>query len=371
MHPMEINRRHFLAGSTALIASAASPMRAETRATEALYAATRKDAAGAYSAAIFTPAGRDLSAVSLPSRGHDVCVCPVTKRCVAFARRPGNFAVAFSADSAAPPVRFTTPPDRHFYGHGVFSPDGRLLFATENDFDAVEGRIGIYDASDSFRRIGEFSAFGIGPHDLALLGDGTTLVIANGGIATHPDFGEGRLTLNLSEMQPSLVYIDLRQGDLIERHVLPPEFHQASLRHLDTGGNRRIVIGCQSEAGYGEDMPLVLRHRLGEDLSIVRLEAETSAALRGYISSVAVDGAGDIAAVTSSKGGLVVFVDTVSGGVLGERHIADVSGVAPAADNSSFLLTSGEGGVLSGVSANRMAEAAKTHWHWDNHAVKL
>ncbi len=371
MRPMEIDRRHFLAGSAAFIASAASPVRAETRANEALYAATRKDTAGAYSAAIFDPAGRDRRAVSLPSRGHDVCVCPVTKRCVAFARRPGNFAVAFAADSAAPPVRFTTPPDRHFYGHGVFSPDGRLLFATENDFDAGEGRIGIYDASDGFRRIGEFSAFGIGPHDLALLGDGTTLVIANGGIATHPDFGEGRLPLNLANMQPSLVYVDLRHGDLLEKHTLPPEFQKASLRHLDVGGNDRIVIGCQSEAGYGEAMPLILRHRRGEHLSIVRPTAETSAALRGYVSSVAVDGAGEVAAVTSSKGGLAVFVDAVSGRVLGERHLADVSGVAPAADNGGFLLTSGEGGIVPAASADRMAEATKTHWRWDNHAAKL
>ena len=30
--------------------------------------------------------------------------------------------------------------DRHFFGHGAYSADGKLLFATENDFEASAGR---------------------------------------------------------------------------------------------------------------------------------------------------------------------------------------------------------------------------------------
>jgi hypothetical protein len=41
-----------------------------------------------------------------------------------------------------------------------------------------EGVIGVYDARANYKRIDEFPTFGIGPHDLALLPDGKTLVVA-------------------------------------------------------------------------------------------------------------------------------------------------------------------------------------------------
>ena len=49
------------------------------------------------------------------------------------------------------------------------------------------GMIGVRDATDGYRQIGEFGAQGMEPHDIALLGDGRTMVIANGGIRTHPE----------------------------------------------------------------------------------------------------------------------------------------------------------------------------------------
>ena len=81
------------------------------------------------------------------------------------------------------------------------------------------------------------------PHDIALLGDGRTLIIANGGIRTHPDSGSDEL--NLAEMQPSLLYVDTETGDLVEQQRLPPALHQLSIRHLAIAGNDTVVFGCQ------------------------------------------------------------------------------------------------------------------------------
>ena len=71
-------------------------------------------------------------------------------------------------------------------------------------------------------------------------------MLANGGLATHPDFGGGRTPLDLSAMQPSLSYVDLRNGDLVETHTLAGELRMTSLRHLDKGAGDRVVIGCQT-----------------------------------------------------------------------------------------------------------------------------
>ena len=367
---MAIDRRAFLAGAGGFLASGLAPQAApaERRVeVEPLFAAARRAADGSFSAAIFRSDGTDVNAVDLPARGHDVTVCPVTRTCVAFARRPGNFAVAFRRDRSWTPIRFTTPPDRHFYGHGVFSRDGRILFATENDFEAGRGRIGLYDATASFRRIGELDSHGVGPHDIALLKDGRTLVVANGGIETHPDVGGGRTKLNLATMSPSLAYVDTITGELIERHELPEGLRKLSLRHLDVGAGGMVVIGGQLEGDLTSEAPLILRHRLGEAPKAVELAADLSPRLRGYISSVAVDASGEIAALTASRGGLVVFIDVATGRLLGQRSLVDVSGVAPSADG--FLLTTGRGEIASGASPSHARITSSTHWQWDNHAA--
>ena len=117
-----------------------------------------------------------------------------------FARRPGSFALAFDIHDRRAPVLFTTPANRHFYGHGVFSRDGRLLYATEHDNETRDGLIGVYNATGGYKRIGEMPTYGIGPHEVILLSDGKTLAVANGGIETHIE--TGREKLNLSSMQP-------------------------------------------------------------------------------------------------------------------------------------------------------------------------
>ena len=143
-----------------------------------------------------------------------------TEEAVVFARRPGTFAAVFEPRSGLVHRRFDTPADRHFYGHGVFEPNGRILFATENDITRGQGVLGLYDAADGYRRVGEVDAAGIGPHDIAMLPDGRTLAVANGGILTLPE--TGRAMLNVDSMQPSLNLIEAASGRLVEGSAWRP-----------------------------------------------------------------------------------------------------------------------------------------------------
>lgn len=368
-----IDRRMFLVGCGAAVAVAAradSTGAAIADADQMLYAAARRDANGRHSAAIFTAQGRDVNAVHLPGRGHDVAVCPTTRRCVVFARRPGNFAVAFSADRSTAPLSFTTPPDRHFYGHGIFSRDGRLLYATENDFEAGRGVVGLYDATDGFRRVGEFPSHGIGPHDMALLNRAPVLVVANGGLREHPDFGGGRRVLNPESIETSLAYIDLRSGDLIERHIYGKE--QLSLRHLDVAPDDTVVLGAQAHGSARDEAMLIFRHRRQHPLHAYGLEAALGGRLRGYVSSVAIGRSGAVAAITSAPGSIAVFLDVATGNVLRTMTAADVAGITPTAEADTFLATTGEG-VIRTVSASdgHPESAVSVHWSWDNHAISL
>ena len=221
-----IDRRDFLRAAGAGFAAAMAPRAwADTLAADAVFATAFVKRDGSFGAAVLSEAGKILHTVGLPDRGHDVTFDPVSKRSVVFARQPGTFAVVFDHRGRSQPQTIASVTGRHFFGHGTFSPDGTLLYATENDFDNAAGMIGVYDAKGGFRRIGEFPTHGVGPHELLLLGDGRTIAVANGGIETHPDFG--RAELNIATMKPSYVLVDRVTGDLVEKHELPPALHQA------------------------------------------------------------------------------------------------------------------------------------------------
>lgn len=368
---MAIDRRQVLTSAAAGLLAGAVPIRASAALPPyTLFAAARKGADGAYSAAIFTDAGQDVRSIALPERGHDLTVCPVSGRCVVFARRPGNFAIAFSHDRSQPPVAFTTIPERHMYGHGLFSRDGRLLYTTENDFEAARGVIGIYDVGAGFKRIGEHASHGIGPHDLALLSGRPIAVVANGGLREHPDIGGGRRVLNPGAIETSIAYVNLETGDLIERHVLGKP-GTLSLRHLDVGRDDRVVIGAQIDGPPDAQAALVYRHRPQEPLAAMSLPAEAASRFLGYVSSVAVDGAGEVAVVSSSRGNIAAMIDIASGTVLRTIACRDVSGVAPSTAEHSFLLTSGQGFVGTASPEAGRAAGTGTRWAWDNHAVAV
>lgn len=332
-----------------------------------MFAAARRNADGDYSAAIFDATGTDIRSIDLPARGHDLAVCPASRRCVVFARRPGNFAIAFSAVRSIAPTGFSTPSDRHFYGHGVFSRDGRLLYATENDFEAGRGAIGIYDATAGFRRVGEFSSHGVGPHDMAMLRREPLLVVANGGVKEHPDIGRGRRVLNPHSIETSLTYIDPGTGDLKEKHELGQE-QRLSLRHLDIAQDDSVVIGAQGQ-GHAGGEPLVFHHARQKALQPYQLDPSIEQRLVGYVSSLAVDSSGEFAAVTSSRGSVVLVIEVATGRICRTLQLEDVSGVAASGVRAGFLTATGHGRLT--MIDPEVDAAVGTCWQWDNHAVAL
>ena len=332
-----------------------------------LFAAAYRDTSGAFGAAIFDETGEIAQEVELPARGHGFAVHRPSSRVVAFARRPGNFAVSFDHGGTAPPLWFQPPARHHFYGHGVFTPDGRLLFATENEIASGRGIVGLYDATDGYRTVGAFPTGGIGPHDLAFMPDGRTLVVANGGIRTDP--GMGRTPLNIEDMQPSLAYIDTRNGDLLENVRLAPGLHKLSMRHLAVTSRGLVVIGCQHKGPRNETPGLVVTHEMGAQPGEFPLPDAATRSLRNYVSSVAADASGQYAAITSSKGGTVLVMDLQSRQLVKQQRIRDVSGVAPAkADGEAFFTTAGTGEI------GRIGAPGplKTGSHaWDNHVIRV
>ena len=353
-----IDRRGFIkaAGLSFLATLQPKALMALERA-DAVYASGIRAADGSFAVATVTERGEIVDQVALPARAHGMAFSAATGKTVAFARRPGTYAMIFDPRNKGEPIVISSREDRHFYGHGAFSPDGRLLYASENDFDGNRGMIGLYDATDRFTRIGEFETYGIGPHDMTVSDDGRLLIVANGGIETHPDFG--RTKLNLGEMQPSLVLIDAATGALVEKHVLPAEWAELSTRHVDLDGAGRIWFACQYEGPRKDLPPLVGHFAKGEDLSFIDLPEETTRRLANYVGAIAVNRGDGLVGVTSPKGGTSVTIDARTGKVLAETTVPDAAGIAPARDG--FAVSSYDGDFLS----------TRSDVAWDQHIVRM
>ena len=229
---------------------------------EPAFVAACSDPSG-HAAAVLDESARRLLTVRLPGRGHGAAVAPDRRTVVVFARRPGRFAVVLRLETGTAVERFSTPPGRHFCGHGFFSPDGRMVYATENDYEAERGVLGVYDTKAGCRRVEELATHGLGPHEAVLMRDGRTIAVANGGIATHPDYP--RRKLNLGSMEPSLVYLDLATGKLLERTAPPRNLRKLSIRHIAEAESGTIWFGAQYEGPRTDAVALVGRHRRGED----------------------------------------------------------------------------------------------------------
>lgn len=360
---MRTTRRGFLTGTVGVAMFAGLPKVPMALADGApAFVACCRTAAGDYAAAVLDPDGSVLFTAALDERGHDAAVDPVRARAVVFARRPGEFAVVLDLVARRKVLAFTPPEDRLFAGHGAFTTDGRLMFATEEDFDGERGVMGIYDATDAFRRIGEIASYGIGPHEALLLSDGKTLAIANGGILTHPDFP--RLNLNIATMEPSLALVDAATGDLLVKAALPAHQHQLSIRHLAEAADGSVWFGGQYEGGKGDRIALVGAFDMARGLTLIDAPDDVWRGMNQYVGSIAASRDGATVAATSPRGGTVLGFDVARRTLVRVTRRADAGGVA--ADGSGFVVSTGEGDLLLPGGRERHGDLA-----WDNHIRPL
>lgn len=337
-----------------------------------LYLSGCADDRGNFFAGAFSAEGRLAYRVPLPDRGHSLAAAPGGDLAVQFARRPGRYAVVFDPRDGRLERSVANAEGRRFNGHGVFSADGRLLYASENDFEGERGVVGVYARDEGFRRVAELPSHGIGPHDLRLMPDGETLAVANGGIQTDPELR--RIKLNIPTMRPSLAYLDRRDGRLRQRVELPAELHLASIRHLAVRRDGLVAFAMQYQGPRGDLVPLVATHRPGA--AEARLFEGPERALRDleqYVGSAALDAGGRYLAVSSPRGGVVQVWELESATPVCSAAIADGCGVAGTPTPGLFLASSGAGGGFALEAASGrctpLDAPALQALHWDHHIV--
>ncbi len=355
------NRRGFLAG---LLAASAIPSLSWADAGNPAYLAAARKADGTFAMFGLNAQGQDIFRIALPTRGHAACAHPTAPEAVAFARRPGTYALVIDCASGKVTARMEAPVGRHFNGHGIYLGDGDTLCTPENDFANGRGLIGFWSRKAGYRRIGEMPTGGVGPHDMKRLPNSDVLVVANGGILTHPD--KGREKLNLDAMRPNLAYVDPVDG-IVEQIELEDELHQNSIRHLDIHADGTVAFAMQWQGGKSEPVPLLGLHKRGQPARLLQAPLSLQMGLNGYAGSVSYNGTGDTLAITSPRGGQVHFY-SADGDFTGNWKRRDVCGLRAMGDG--FLASDGNG-ALHRITVDGGKPLTVAPRAWDNHIVSI
>ena len=368
------SRRKFLLGLTSLggIGAISSlntftdlPLTALFSAQQQWLVSCGKDKQGNFFAAAFDLSGKLISQIPLPARGHDVIAMPSKPgHALVFARRPGQFIFEVDFRQGSIVKRVNVESERRLYGHGVLIDNDRLLLTTENDYQLARGLIVLRDTTN-YQVVGQYDSGGVGPHQLAVMpnSNGKQIVIANGGIQTHPE--HGRKKLNLATMQPNLAYMSLPSGKIEDTFELSNK--HLSIRHLDVSSTGKVVAGLQYQGRPNDEVPLAISHHGEAQLSVLNAEQSIWRSMKHYTSSICINSDTNTVAITCPRANLVTYWQLNSGDFMTSYKIRDGAGVTLIADD--FIISSGRGRIIAqqdpkqGYSIRGDFEPLQ----WDNH----
>lgn len=312
---------------------------------------------GRYSAVVADEYGQSIHTVPLPARGHGVAVHPSLSHAVAFARRPGEFMMVFDYLNGSIIKLTLAEAERHFYGHGVYSADGQWLYVTQGIKGSCAGIIAVFDVTNGYKKVAEFSGFGIGPHEIILMSNGS-LAVGVGGIQT-----DGRIEQNLDVMMPNLTYFSA-QGEILEQTTLSDQ--HLSIRHLAHDGRDTVLCG-QQYRGEPDDYPaLIALHQRGSAMRSLKAEPEQWARFNHYVASIAASDEWILA--TSPPGNCYGIWSKETLELVELASLSDASGVV--LNQNGFYVSSGAGKVVSHPYP-APSTISVSNVRWDNHWVAI
>lgn len=359
-----INRRDFLKIGLAVTAASVLPGCIGWQ-SKPWFVSCCTDKSGAHYAAAFDQAGNLINKLPIPARGHQVIGVPNKPgHALVFARRPGNFLIEIDFASGSVVKQINSVQGQHFFGHGVVTADNKHLLTTENDYEKGRGLVVVRDL-DTLTQVDKFDSGGIGPHELRLMPDNNTIVIANGGILTHP--AQPRKKLNLDSMEPNLAYMSLNDGKVLSAYQLDNK--HLSIRHLDVSKSGKVVVGLQYQGAKNDLNKLIVSHQ-GED-SLTNLNAPESIwrRMNQYTASVAIDSGADKVAVACPRGDMLTFWNLSSGDFINAHRLSDGAGVTKFGEQ--FVATNGKGQMFNANANSKQIIGKHSELKWDNHLSQI
>lgn len=277
----------------------------------------------------------DLVALSfLP---HGLAIDPRDPcRAVVFEKKGPGAAVVDLYRPRAATRSIETDPQRHFYGHGAFSSDGALLYATEARLDDAFAGVLIVRDARSFDELGTIATGGAAPHDCQLVDEGRTLVVTNGGGPFDDDGAKGSVT-----------YVDVSSGKILE--TVPIEDARFNAGHLATSPEGDLaVVSAPREGlppGYPDLGAVTLRPR-GSPPRTLSEPPAVVARMRGETLSVLLDGPHDVVYATHPLGDCLTAWRLSDGTWLDTIELTNPRGIAQTLDGEMLIVSHAHAGSV-------------------------
>lgn len=293
--------------------------------------------------------------IAIPFLAHGIAIDPGDpSRAVLFEKKgPGACLVDLRTRALLRPIE--TAASRRFYGHGAFSADGALLYATESLVDRdFAGALVVRDAQ-TFAELGALPTHGVAPHDCQLIDQGRTMVVTNGGGSISDNSNGNAL--------PAVCYIDLQSERLLERvELASPQFNTGHLFATAAGDLAVVSAPRDGLPNPNQQLGAVSLRPRGGTLTTVQRPAAVVQRMLGETLSVLVNEENRIALATHPLGNCVSLWRLDDAELLGTLELAGPRGVALSLDRAWYLVSH-----LAGRSVRVTAFSTTTHAPVDFH----
>ena len=220
----------------------------------------------------------------------------------------------------------------HFYGHGVHSADGAVVFAVESRLDDNTGVITVRDGQ-TFAILDEFPSFGDRPHDCMLVGDGGVLAITNGGgprSSTRPG---------------SVTFVSVDDRRLLDKREVITQKLNAGHFAITSAGALAVVSAPREGMAETEVGGVSLSGDAGK-LSYMAEPQALAARMTGEALSVCIDEALGHVVVTHPHAHLVSIWDLGRRALVKSLELESPRGVMMTADGKYFVISFGARAAL-------------------------
>ena len=287
-----------------------------------------------YSLAYFNLQTGENGRVPIPFRGHGVLKHPNHSRAVLVMEKGGDKCAEI--DLVKRKVSKIIKADEHsiFYGHGCFSSDGSKLYTSEHNKETRHGSIRIRNGK-TYEPIGEISSYGFQPHDMMLIDEGQTVVIANHG----KSYRRGD---QVGEQKTCVAFIDLKSGHLIKK--LTAEGHGFELSHLFLSPEGQLIVGSLHPPGSKVDGNCAVFVAEKDSLQKLPLPPDIQNRLKDQCFGMAIHKESGTLAVTCAKSNVAVFWNYREKIFLKSLESLEPYGIVVSGDRKYFLIS-----TLTGV----------------------
>ncbi len=322
--------------------------------------------------AAFDLNGQIISQIKLPARGHDAIAIPNKPgHALVFARRPGTFVLEIDFINGVITHEISAQSHSHFYGHGIISEKHNVLLTSENDFASGNGLIVVRD-TQTYQVLEQYYSGGIGPHQLKLMPNGNSIVIANGGIQTHPE--QPRKKLNIDTMASNLAYLNINSGKVEGAYSL--DNHKLSIRHLSVSKQGKVIAGLQYQGAKTDLVPLAISHHGEGSLTYLSASEHIWRQMNQYTASVCIDDKLDISAISCPRADLITYWSLKNDEYLSSEKFSDGAGLTYI---DKIYATSGKGHFITSKLArssqngdsNSVKSSSFSGLKWDNHLTHI